>query len=369
MTQKSQFPSQSKHTKKVLFACGGTGGHVFPAIAIAQDLQKKGWTIAFTGRAKSMEERLVRPHFDFYSAPAHPLVRGGLWQNFTLPFRFIHSLIQASQVLKASQADVVIGTGGYVSLPAILVAGIQKLPVYLQEQNAVAGIANKIGAKFAKAVFVSGSAAASSFAHPEIHPFGTPVREISSQNIGIKPELYQSYDKVVMIVGGSQGARGINTKLRNSLEKMGQRTNTLWFWQAGKRELDLCKSEAAAYKNIIVTDFIDNIYQHMAHADVIISRSGASTLAEILLLGKTSVLIPFPYATANHQEANARAVEMCGACVVELESEPNNMIEKVLTLLDNSELNKQMAEKAQNLGRPEAAQKIADYIHSQEVQL
>lgn len=353
--------------KKFLFVCGGTGGHIFPAVAIAESLRKMGITdITFAGRKDSMEERLVASKWPYEYITAVPLHRGPFLKNLALPFKLSKSLIRAKSVLKKVKPDVVVATGGYVSLPIVMAAGKLGIPVYLQEQNAVAGIANKVGARFAKTIFVTSEEAAKAFPQEKIRIFGNPVRELPDEKSLERPAEFREGKKAVFIVGGSQGAVGINNKIEESIEKITARDDVSVVWQAGVKNVDDINNRLGILPNVAVRGFIDNIYAYMKHADLIISRAGASALAEILAFGKPSVLLPYPHATANHQEHNARVVEKAGACMVELDSDPNDLWNKVESILFNETKLAKMAAAAKSLGMPDAADQIAKIILDKE---
>lgn len=353
--------------KKFLFVCGGTGGHIFPAVAIAESLRKMGVTdITFAGRKDSMEERLVASKWPYEYITAVPLHRGPFLKNLALPFKLSKSLIRAKSVLKKVKPDVVVATGGYVSLPIVMAAGKLGIPVYLQEQNAVAGIANKVGSRFAKTIFVTSEEAAKAFPQEKIRIFGNPVRELPDEKSLERPAEFREGKKAVFIVGGSQGAVGINNKIEESIEKITARDDVSVVWQAGVKNVDDINNRLGILPNVAVRGFIDNIYAYMKHADLIISRAGASALAEILAFGKPSVLLPYPHATANHQEHNARVVEKAGACMVELDSDPNNLWNKVESILFNETKLAKMAAAAKSLGMPDAADQIAKIILDKE---
>lgn len=353
--------------KKFLFVCGGTGGHIFPAVAIAESLRKMGVTdITFAGRKDSMEERLVASKWPYEYITAVPLHRGPFLKNLALPFKLSKSLIRAKSVLKKVKPDVVVATGGYVSLPIVMAAGKLGIPVYLQEQNAVAGIANKVGARFAKTIFVTSEEAAKAFPQEKIRIFGNPVRELPDEKSLERPAEFREGKKAVFIVGGSQGAVGINNKIEESIEKITARDDVSVVWQAGVKNVDDINNRLGILPNVAVRGFIDNIYAYMKHADLIISRAGASALAEILAFGKPSVLLPYPHATANHQEHNARVVEKAGACMVELDSDPNDLWNKVESILFNETKLAKMAAAAKSLGMPDAADQIAKIILDKE---
>ncbi|HHX14842.1 MAG TPA: undecaprenyldiphospho-muramoylpentapeptide beta-N-acetylglucosaminyltransferase [Fibrobacter sp.] len=349
--------------KRFLFVCGGTGGHVFPALAIAESLKKMGVTeIHFAGRPNSMEERLVSPHWPFHEITAEPLRRGSFVRNLALPFKLSKSYINAKRVVEKINPDVVVATGGYVSFPIVLAAGRLGKPVYIQEQNAIAGVANKYGAHYASMIFVTSEEALKAFQHPNVKVVGNPVRELPPKSSLSRPPEFAKDKKAVFIVGGSQGAVGINNKIEEAIGRITARDDVNVVWQAGAKNIDALHKRIGILPNVIICSFLDNIYSYMAHADLIISRAGASTLAEILAFGKPSILLPYPHATANHQEHNANAVEKAGACLVELDSDPNQLWDKVEALLGDPSRLEEMSEAATKLGAPDAADKIAAII-------
>lgn len=353
--------------KKFLFVCGGTGGHIFPAVAIADSLKKRGFTdITFAGRKDSMEERLVASNWPYEYISAVPLHRGPFLKNLALPFNLTKAIVRAKSVVKKVKPDVVVATGGYVSLPIVLAAGSMGIPVYLQEQNAVAGVANKVGSRYAKTIFVTSKEAAAGFPKEKCMIFGNPVRELPAEDSLPRPVEFAEGKKAVFIVGGSQGAAGINNKIEESIKAITARDDVSIVWQVGVKNVANIKDRLGDMPNVTVCGFINGIYSYMKYADVIISRAGASALAEILAFGKPSILLPFPHATANHQEHNARVVEKAGAALVELDSEENHLWEKVERLLSDEDGLKKMAEAAKNLGMPDAADKIAEVILKKE---
>ncbi|MCQ2062542.1 MAG: undecaprenyldiphospho-muramoylpentapeptide beta-N-acetylglucosaminyltransferase [Fibrobacter sp.] len=356
--------------KKFLFVCGGTGGHIFPAVAIAESLKKQGITdITFAGRKDSMEERLVAKNWPYEYITAEPLHRGPFLKNLALPFKLSKSLVRAKSVVKKINPDVVVATGGYVSLPIVLAAGKLGIPVYLQEQNAVAGVANRVGSRYAKTIFVTSEDAAKGFPAEKCMVFGNPVRELPKADELKRPAEFAEGKKAVFIVGGSQGAVGINNKIEESIKRITARDDVSVVWQVGVKNVEAIQERLKDLnlKNVTVCGFLDGIYAYMKYADVIISRAGASALAEILAFGKPSILLPFPHATANHQEHNARVIEKAGACLVELDSDKNELWDKVESLLGNEEKLSAMAAAAQKLGMPDAADQIANVILSKEM--
>ena len=349
--------------KKVLVACGGTGGHVYPALAIADSLKKSGVeAISFAGRKGSMEEKLVSPSWPFELITAVPLARGSFMQNLSMPFKLVSSILGARRMLQRVRPDFVVATGGYVSLPVILAAGVAKIPVFLQEQNAVAGVANRIGAFFAQRIFVTSEEAGKSFPARKVRVHGNPVRTLPQPGSLPMPTEFVNAGKKILVLGGSQGAKGINRKLEESLARIGARKDVALVWQAGARNVEELGKRLSVPANVTIAGFLNPVYAYIDSADLVISRAGASTIAELLAFGKPSLLFPFPFATANHQEHNARVLEKANAALVELDDEPNGLWDKVERLLDSPASLATMAAAAKSLGIPDAADRIAKEI-------
>jgi UDP-N-acetylglucosamine--N-acetylmuramyl-(pentapeptide) pyrophosphoryl-undecaprenol N-acetylglucosamine transferase len=245
-------------------------------------------------------------------------------------------------------------------------AGLSKIPIYLQEQNAVAGIANKIGSFFAKRIFVTSDAAAKEFPKGKTSIQGNPVRALPAQGSLPVPEEFENAKYRVLVIGGSQGGRGINLKMIESLDRIATRPDVSVVWQAGAKNVDVIQKQHSIPPNVHVAGFLNPVYAYIDAATVIVSRAGASTLAELLAFGKASILFPFPFATANHQEHNARVIERAGAAIVELDSDPNGLWDKVEDLLDHPEKLNDMSAKAKQLGVPDAADRIAAAIFAEE---
>ena len=326
--------------KTALFVCGGTGGHVFPAVAVAESIKNsdREINIIFAGRAApAMEEKLLSSKYDYRHIKAVPLTRNSVIKNLLLPFSLLSCVLTALRLLRKENPEFIVATGGYVALPVMLAAILKRIPFYAIEPNAVMGVANKICAKFAKKVYIMSKT------------LGNPVREMPEHLP--TPHIFSDSQKFrILITGGSQGALGINKKVEQILEKITADENLSVVWQAGAKHADALLQKYPNLKNVQITAFLDNIYAYMQHADLIISRSGASTLAEILAFGKTSILLPFPYATANHQEHNARAVEKENAAFVELDAEPNALWEKINSLMNDREKLNAMSKKTAQLG-------------------
>jgi UDP-N-acetylglucosamine--N-acetylmuramyl-(pentapeptide) pyrophosphoryl-undecaprenol N-acetylglucosamine transferase len=252
-------------------------------------------------------------------------------------------------------------------LPIILAAGLAKIPVYLQEQNAVAGVANRIGSYFAKKIFVSSPEAAHAFPASKCSIHGNPVRPLPTSGSLPVPVEFENASFKVLVLGGSQGARGINEKMEAALDRIAKNPAITVVWQAGQKNVAPIQQRASIPQNVTITGFLNPVYAYMDSADLLVSRAGASTIAEILAFGKPSILFPFPFATANHQEHNARVLERAKAAIVELDDEPNGLWDKVERFYNHPEELNEMSNKARALGMPDAADRIAKEILAQEI--
>lgn len=344
---------------RFVFACGGTGGHVYPALALAQELKTQGHDCHFVGRIQGMERDLIGDKFPYHGIPAYPLKRGKMSENLLLPFRLIKSYFAAHKLIMKLTPNAVIGTGGYVSLPTLLAAGGLKTPVFLQEQNLHAGVANKIASRFAQAVYVAGNDVVSAFPAEKCEVLGNPIREIPSDTK--IPEPFEAHSFNILILGGSQGARGVNQRVAQAITELKDRDNLRIMWQCGKGGVDEFQHFQHTGK-IGVQAFLDPIYPYMAHADLIISRAGASTLSEILAFGKAAIYIPFPHAAEDHQTKNAQSMQKNGAAMIEQESETFGLTSKIESLLDHPDKLEAMSAAAKNEFKPNSTTNIVNSI-------
>jgi UDP-N-acetylglucosamine--N-acetylmuramyl-(pentapeptide) pyrophosphoryl-undecaprenol N-acetylglucosamine transferase len=297
--------------KCALIMAGGTGGHIFPGLAVAQALRDKGWRVHWLGSPGSMESRLVPP----YGFPLELIefsgVRGkGLRTLALLPLRLSKAFWQSIQVVRRVRPDVVVGLGGYITFPAGLMAVLMGKPLVLHEQNSVAGMANKILAAVAKRVFTA-------FPHvlAKGQWVGNPLRaEFLSQAEPVERFAQRSGPLQVLVVGGSLGARALNTVVPQALALIPEANRPVVTHQAGEKQIDELRTNyAAAQVQATLTPFIDNTARAFADADLIICRAGASTVTEIAAVGAAAVFVPFPSAVDDHQTSNAQFLVMQGA--------------------------------------------------------
>jgi UDP-N-acetylglucosamine--N-acetylmuramyl-(pentapeptide) pyrophosphoryl-undecaprenol N-acetylglucosamine transferase len=298
-------------TRTALVMAGGTGGHIFPGLAVAQALREGGWRVHWLGAPDSMESRLVPPRGFAFEAVAFSGVRGkGLLTLALLPLRLLRALVQSALVLRRVRPDVVLGFGGYISLPAGLMAALLRIPLVLHEQNSVAGAANRLLARLARRVFC---------AFPDALPgalyVGNPLRtEFLQQAAPEERFAGRSGPLQLLVVGGSLGARALNTVVPQALALIPLSHRPVVLHQSGEKQLmELRANYAAAGVEATVTPFIDNTAQAYAKADLVLCRAGASTVNEIAAVGAAALFVPFPSAVDDHQTYNARFLVDQGA--------------------------------------------------------
>lgn len=343
---------------KAILAGGGTGGHVIPALAIAQELKKQyGAELLFIGTARGIENRLV-PAAGF---PLKLIEVGTLnrvsWKTRLKTFSGLPSAVFAARnMLKEFDPDVVIGVGGYASGPAMLAAVLGRIPTVAFEPNVVPGFANRVVARWVSAAAVHFEETARYFKNAKVT--GVPVREAFFEVAAQK-----SGPPTLLVFGGSQGAQAINRVMIEAVPTLRERIPDIHIiHQTGERDYN---AAATAYtpldRAVEAYKFIDNMPAYFAQADLIVCRSGASTVAEITAAGKAAVFVPFPRAADDHQKRNAEALERAGAAVMLEESKltKDSLVDTVAGLFADRKQLTQMGETASKLAHPNAAKDIA----------
>ncbi|MDP3651282.1 MAG: undecaprenyldiphospho-muramoylpentapeptide beta-N-acetylglucosaminyltransferase [Rhodoferax sp.] len=290
---------------------GGTGGHIFPGLAVAQALRDKGWRVHWLGAPNSMESRLVPQRGFVLETVDFSGVRGkGLKTLVLLPVRLARAFVQSVQVLRRVQPDVVVGLGGYITFPGGLMGVLMGKPLVLHEQNSVAGMANKVLARVAARVFT---------AFPKVMAkgqwVGNPLRgEFLTQAAPQTRFAGRSGPLRVLVVGGSLGARALNTVVPQALALIPAAQRPVVTHQSGEKQIDELRANyASAGVQAELTPFIQDTAQAFADADLVICRAGASTVTELAAVGAAAVLVPFPAAVDDHQTHNARFLVDQGA--------------------------------------------------------
>ena len=357
--------------RTILFAGGGTGGHLFPGIALAEEfLRREPQTkIVFAGTRRGIEARVI-PELGYPLAllEVHGLVGVSLRRRLKAMFNFPKAVIQALIILVRYRPALVVGLGGYASAPVLLAAMVAGLPWVLQEQNAFPGLVNRLLAPWANAVFIAFAKAKEHLKSRKVYDFGNPLRAQLQRSEAIGSDLPERSEEKyfnVLIIGGSQGARVLNRVVPAALTRLAQNYPGLKVvHQSGVQDYaEVSKAYDAWKERVEVAEFIKEIEIYYKNADLVICRAGALTLAELGELGKPAILVPFPHAAHDHQTFNAKAVADSGAAWLRPESEfeSQSLADDVETLINDRQTLAKMAEAALTQGRPQAREQIVDH--------
>jgi UDP-N-acetylglucosamine--N-acetylmuramyl-(pentapeptide) pyrophosphoryl-undecaprenol N-acetylglucosamine transferase len=334
--------------KTALIMAGGTGGHIFPGLAVAEALREKGWRVHWLGGPDSMESRLVPPRFSG--------VRGkGFLTLALLPLRLLKAFWQSLVVIRRIKPDVVVGLGGYITFPGGMMAALVGKPLILHEQNSIPGMANKVLAMVADLVLTTFPGV---FAKGDW--IGNPLRK---EFLEQKPPSERLTDRTgkmkLLVLGGSLGAKALNEVIPQALAKIPEDQRPVVIHQGGEKQIDQLRANYAAAGVLAeLTPFIANTAQAFADADLVICRSGASTVAEISAVGVPAVFVPFPFAVDDHQTTNARFLSDQGAAI--LLPQAQLTVDTVVDLLQKSELSARILQglKAYSLRKTDATQQV-----------
>lgn len=358
---------------KIIISGGGTGGHIFPAIAIADCLKKRfpQADILFIGAKNRMEmDRVPKAGYPIEGLWISGFKRELSLDNLSFPFKLISSMINARKILKRFKPDVVVGVGGFASGPTMKTAASMGIPIVIQEQNSYPGITNKIVAKKASKICVAYDNMEKWFPKDKIVLTGNPLRNnIVPMNdrrdegvkfFGLNPEK-----KTILLVGGSQGALGINRGISAQLASF-KENDCQMIWQTGKHYYDKAVQEVqenGLQDRIKCTVFIDRMDLAYAAADVVISRAGAMSISELSLLNKAVVFVPLPTAAEDHQTKNAMSLVDANAAMIVKNSETEKeLLPVVFSLLENVDKQNEMKNNIAKFARPNAAEDIVDQI-------
>ncbi len=330
---------------KIIIAGGGTGGHIFPAIAIANAMKRlqPACEILFVGAKGKMEmEKVPKEGYRIIGLDIAGFNRSSLLKNITLPFKLLKSFLQANTILNEFKPDVAVGVGGYASFPVLYMAQQKGIATLLQEQNSFAGKSNKILGRKAKAICVAYDGMETFFPKEKIIRTGNPVRSgITQANItkaeGLRFFQLEEHKKTVFAFGGSLGAKSINEALAEELSFFTKNKVQL-IWQTGTSFFSTAKEMIKGNEhNIKVFEFIREMDYAYAAADVIVSRAGASSISELCIVGKPVVFVPFPFASEDHQTHNAMALVQRNAAMMVKDNEAKSgLIKKILSLLNDA---------------------------------
>lgn len=357
---------------KYLISGGGTGGHIFPAISIANALKQidPHCEVLFIGAEGHMEmERVPAAGYNIEGLKVEGLDRQHLLRNFKVICNLLSSLPKARRIIKNFKPDVAIGVGGYASAAALLVAKSMNIPIVLQEQNGFAGVANKLLAKKAEKICVAYSGMERFFPANKIILTGNPIRQNLFNPELDKNEAYSAFGfknniPTLLVMGGSLGAMTINNGMIKGLKQFAQ-AGVQVIWQTGKRYFADAKKafDENPCSNVLVTDFISRMDYAYAIADVVVARSGASTISELTFLGKPAILIPSPNVAEDHQTHNAMALanQNAAICLPDKEAE-EKLAPLAIDLLLDDERKSSIAENSKKMAQNDSALRIANEI-------
>lgn len=358
--------------KKVVISGGGTGGHIFPAIAIANEIKKQfpEVEILFVGAEGKMEmEKVPQAGFQIVGLPIVGLQRKLSIKNLILPFKLVKSLFLAKKIIKKFNPDVAIGVGGYASGPTLQMSSWMNIPTILQEQNSFAGKTNILLGKKAKAICTAYPNMDRFFPASSIVETGNPVRYEVTRIEGKREKALaffnlQSDKKTILIIGGSLGARTLNEAILSSVHLL-EENNVQVLWQCGKVHFQLCKGVLTnvTAPHLHLHEFIHDMDLAYAAADVIISRAGAIAVSELTLIGKPAVLVPSPNVAEDHQTHNALALANSNAALLVRDDEAHRVLfQQVFMLLHDTILQKQLSDNIKTFARPNATTDIVNQI-------
>jgi len=342
--------------KTVLIMAGGTGGHIFPGLAVAEQMRSAGWDVVWMGARGGMEERLVPRHGYRTAWIRAKAARGkGLLQKLLLPANLLYSFWESARHIRAVKPSVVLGLGGYVAFPGGMMASLLNRPLALHEQNAIAGLANRVLSQVSDKVMVAfpdalkGAEWTGNPVRAEIAAIAPPEKRFESRHGQIR----------ILVVGGSLGAQALNEALPRAISLLPEKPRVVH--QAGEKHLESLKANylAARVEGELVA-FIDDMARRYAEADLVICRAGAVTIAELSAGGMASILVPFPHAVDDHQTANAKFLSDRGAAILiqQRDLSPQKLA-GLIGSLDRAKL-LDMAKKARALGKPDAARIVAE---------
>ncbi len=355
--------------KKVIISGGGTGGHIFPAIAIANEIKRRypDSEILFIGALGRMEmEKVPQAGYKIIGLPIAGIQRKLTLSNLMVPFKLLKSILQSKKIIKEFKPEVVIGVGGYASAAVLYAASGAGIPCVIQEQNSYAGLTNKWLSKRVKKICVAYSGMERFFPADKIVVTGNPVRaEIypaaNADKTSAKEKLgYDAGLPLVLVIGGSLGARTINQSIQAKLDEFVS-NNIQLLWQTGKNFIANTNNK----KGIVAETFIMDMCTAYSAADVVISRAGAISVSELCLLGKPCILVPSPNVSEDHQTKNAMALVKEGAAILVKDSDAQiALVNKVVEIVKNSTEQERLGGEIRKLAKPEALSDIVNVIET-----
>lgn len=361
--------------RRILVAGGGTAGHVFPGLATANVLRERGHDVRFLGTDRGQEVRLVpAAGYPLETVPSRPFVRAFSPRALEAPVAVFRAFGTCRRLVR--EADVILGMGGYASVPAVLAARREHRPVVVHEQNAVTGLANRVGGRVAAAIAVSFAESRRWFPRRRrVMVTGNPVREVirtvvherDALRAEARVELGLADDRrTVLLFGGSQGALHLNQAAAGAARLLAGRDDLQLVILAGPAHHEAIADAVPQDSKLLVRTipFLERMELAYAAADLVVSRAGATTIAELTVSGLPAVLVPYPYATGRHQEANARALQRAGGASILLDDQvtADSLAARIEDLIGFDERLRAMAEASARFGRPDAAERLADLV-------
>jgi UDP-N-acetylglucosamine--N-acetylmuramyl-(pentapeptide) pyrophosphoryl-undecaprenol N-acetylglucosamine transferase len=369
--KEKKYMNRQRH-KRVIISGGGTGGHIFPAISVANALRRidSETEILFVGALGRMEmEKVPDAGYKIIGLPVEGLKRRFTFKNIVVLIKFFRSVAMAKKILKEFRPDVVVGVGGYASGPVLRQAAKLGIPTLIQEQNSYAGVTNKMLARKACKICVAYEGMEKYFPADKIIVTGNPVRQNLENLANLRDEAISFFNlkagqPVVLVLGGSLGAGSINKSLSENIGKLGN-SQCQWLWQTGKYYYNNVKEivSHSGYGNITVNGFINRMDYAFAAADIIVSRAGAGTISELCLVGKPVILVPSPNVAEDHQTRNAMALSKKGAAVLIPDQQAaESLAGEALKLISDLNKRQQLSENISKLAERNADIRIAQEV-------
>ena len=363
-----------KKEYRIIISGGGTGGHIFPALSIADAIRAKhpDAKILFVGADNRMEmQRVPDAGYDIVGLPIAGFDRKNMLKNVKVLWKIFKSQRMAKKIIKNFAPQAAVGVGGYASGPTLKMAASMNIPTLIQEQNSYAGVTNKILSKRADMICVAYDGMERFFPKDKIKFTGNPVRKNlldmrANRKEAIKAMGLDENRKCVLIVGGSLGARSINEGIIASIEKIRANNDIQFIWQTGKLYFEEMKKRAEELgkpENLTITDFVSNMASALSAADIVVSRAGAGSISEFALLGKAVILVPSPNVSEDHQTKNAMAlVDKDAAIYVADANVKEELLDKAIETVNDSMKIALLEANIQKMAKPDAASEIADEV-------
>jgi UDP-N-acetylglucosamine--N-acetylmuramyl-(pentapeptide) pyrophosphoryl-undecaprenol N-acetylglucosamine transferase len=353
-------------SKHLVVMAGGTGGHVYPGLAVARAMSARGWRVSWMGTPNGMETKLVDANeFPFKGIAFEGIVGRGIWPKLKLPLAVLRAVNEAKAHFRSVKPDAVIGMGGFPSVPGGLAAWRMKIPLAIHQSDAVAGSANRLLARFAQRI-LTGFAGTFADTDNRVVVTGNPIRREFVEQLDAKTRFASRIGPLrLLVMGGSRGATAINETLPSAVAALPESTRPQVTHQSGSGAADATRARyAQANVNATVCEFIDESWTALANADLFIGRGGASTIAEIAALGVPSIIVPYPHHADQQQLRNAQVLERAGAAKILEQSALNaTSLSSMIASLDRKTL-ADMAVRATTVAHPRATDKICDEIES-----